>query len=310
MYNLIPDAISRLSRDQARLPPDGLRSIMRFLLAFIQKERSAEALVYKLCQRFSLTGKVQQWRDLAYCLSQLALNDRSVRKMLEKEVWRMIAPALGDEEVFASFGALVAKARKTGKPEMRAGVDELETRLRQTYEVATGKTLGTAALPTSAPSNGGGGGGGGGRKGAASRSRRARGGNSRRAKAEWDSEEEDDDESDDLDLADDDDTATASTSAVNKRGAGKANARRAPTRRRAASRRAAATAADSSDDSEPELFDSDDDAADDAADEQHNETDDETEKENEKVQRASSRSTTARKTTSRRATRTTRTTRT
>ena len=308
MYNLIPDAISRLSRDQARLPPDGLRSIMRFLLAFIQKERSAEALVYKLCQRFSLTGKVQQWRDLAYCLSQLALNDRSVRKMLEKEVWRMIAPALGDEEVFASFGALVAKARKTGKPEMRAGVDELETRLRQTYEVATGKTLGTAALPTSAPSNGGGGGGG--RKGAASRSRRGRGGNSRRAKAEWDSEEEDDDESDDLDLADDDDTATASTSAVNKRGAGKANARRAPTRRRAASRRAAATAADSSDDSEPELFDSDDDAADDAADEQHNETDDETEKENEKVQRASSRSTTARKTTSRRATRTTRTTRT
>jgi condensin complex subunit 1 len=57
VYNLIPDAISRLSRDQARLPADGLRSIMRFLLAFVHKERSAESLVYKLCQRFSLTGK-------------------------------------------------------------------------------------------------------------------------------------------------------------------------------------------------------------------------------------------------------------
>lgn len=45
---------------------------MRHLLQYIGKEKHADSLVDKLCARFEGTQELQQWRNLAFCISQVS----------------------------------------------------------------------------------------------------------------------------------------------------------------------------------------------------------------------------------------------
>ncbi len=51
IYNLLPDILSRLSRDN-QLTTDDFNAIMKFLMCFIDKDKQTESLLEKLCHRF------------------------------------------------------------------------------------------------------------------------------------------------------------------------------------------------------------------------------------------------------------------
>ncbi|OQR87131.1 condensin complex subunit [Achlya hypogyna] len=122
IYNMLPDTIGRLSTSD--LPKDQFREITKFLIGFVQKDKQNESLVDKMCQRFVTTTDVAQWRDLAFCLSNLSFNDKAIKKMLEQR--KVFKQCLIDDTVFESFEHIVAKCKKSCKPEMKETVDELE----------------------------------------------------------------------------------------------------------------------------------------------------------------------------------------
>ena len=50
-------------------------------------------------------------RDVAFCISALALSDKAFKKFMD--AWKLYEPALYDREVFKHLDAVVAKAKKT-----------------------------------------------------------------------------------------------------------------------------------------------------------------------------------------------------
>ncbi|XP_023559471.1 condensin complex subunit 1 isoform X2 [Octodon degus] len=128
VYNLLPDIISRLSDPEAGVEEEPFRTIMKQLLAYITKDKQNESLVEKLCQRFRTARTERQYRDLAYCVSQLPLTERSLHKMLDN--FSCFGDKLSDESVFGAFLAIVSKLRRGAKPEGKAAIEEFEQKLR------------------------------------------------------------------------------------------------------------------------------------------------------------------------------------
>lgn len=89
---MLPDVISHLSTSASS---SSFKSILKFLLAFIEKDKQTEQLVEKLCARFkqgapaaggTAAAASNSWehsRDLAYCLTMLNYNDRVLKKLAE-----------------------------------------------------------------------------------------------------------------------------------------------------------------------------------------------------------------------------------
>jgi condensin complex subunit 1 len=90
--------ISHLSVGEYAMGKEESQRTMRCMFTFIGREKQAENIVKKLCQRFRLTDDTRQWRDIAFCLSLLPFRyERSVNKLIEG------LPIYGDtlhEEVF------------------------------------------------------------------------------------------------------------------------------------------------------------------------------------------------------------------
>lgn len=103
-------------------------TIMRQLLSYITKDKQTESLVEKLCQRFRTARTERQYRDLAYCMSQLPLTERGLRKMLDN--FDCFGDKLSDESVFTAFLSVVGKLQRGAKPEGKAIIDEFEQKLR------------------------------------------------------------------------------------------------------------------------------------------------------------------------------------
>ena len=57
----------------------------------------------------------RQYRDLAYCVSQLPLTERGLRKMLDN--FDCFGDKLSDESIFSAFLSIVGKLRRGAKPE-------------------------------------------------------------------------------------------------------------------------------------------------------------------------------------------------
>jgi condensin complex subunit 1 len=70
-----------------------------------------------------------QWREIAFCLSQLQLSDRSVRGLVEN--FRQYKHTLSDATVCDTFRALAGKARKSGlgKGELKEAIVEWEKQI-------------------------------------------------------------------------------------------------------------------------------------------------------------------------------------
>nr|XP_008512159.1 PREDICTED: condensin complex subunit 1 [Equus przewalskii] len=127
IYNLLPDIISRLSDPAGGVEEEPFHTIMKQLLSYITKDKQTETLVEKLCQRFRTARTERQYRDLAYCVSQLPLTERGLRKMLDN--FDCFGDKLSDESIFSAFLSVVGM-RRGAKPEGKAIIDEFEQRLR------------------------------------------------------------------------------------------------------------------------------------------------------------------------------------
>jgi condensin complex subunit 1 len=84
LYNNLQDVISHLSIGTHAVDEQTFERTMRFIFTFIEKEKQAEAIVEKLCQRFRLATEERQWRDISFCLSLLPFkSERSMKKLIE-----------------------------------------------------------------------------------------------------------------------------------------------------------------------------------------------------------------------------------
>ncbi|KAL7418983.1 condensin complex non-SMC subunit Cnd1 [Cryptotrichosporon argae] len=119
LYNNLQDVISHLSIGAHAVDEETFERTMRFIFTFIEKEKQAEAIVEKLCQRFRLATEERQWRDISFCLALLPFkSERSVRKLIEGLPFYQ--DKLHEETVFRRFTEILAKARankSAGKPE-------------------------------------------------------------------------------------------------------------------------------------------------------------------------------------------------
>ncbi|KAL6064043.1 hypothetical protein STEG23_028563, partial [Scotinomys teguina] len=157
IYNLLPDIISRLSDPEGGVEEEPFHTIMKQLLSYITKDRQTESLVEKLCQRFRTARTDRQYRDLAYCVSQLPLTERGLHKMLDN--FDCFGDKLLDESVFSSFLSVVGKLRRGAKPEGKAVIDEFEQKLRACHtrgmdgieELETGQGGSQRALSSKKP---------------------------------------------------------------------------------------------------------------------------------------------------------------
>ncbi|KAH9970214.1 non-SMC mitotic condensation complex subunit 1 [Lactifluus volemus] len=76
--------ISHLSVGEYATGKEEFQRTMRCMFTFIGREKQAENIVDKLCQRFRLTDDTRQWRDIVFCLSLLPFRyERSVKRLIE-----------------------------------------------------------------------------------------------------------------------------------------------------------------------------------------------------------------------------------
>ncbi|WVQ81007.1 hypothetical protein IAT38_003114 [Cryptococcus sp. DSM 104549] len=119
LYNNLQDVISHLSIGSHAVDEETFERTMRFIFTFIEKEKQAESIVEKLCQRFRLATDERQWRDISFCLSLLPFkSERSMKKLIEGLPFYQ--DKLHEETVFRRFTEILAKARANkaaNKPE-------------------------------------------------------------------------------------------------------------------------------------------------------------------------------------------------
>ncbi|XP_012566984.1 condensin complex subunit 1 isoform X1 [Hydra vulgaris] len=133
LYNIVPDIISRLSDHDQGIEEKLFRSIMKYLLQFIQKDKHSESLIEKLCHRYRVTRTDRQWRDLSYCLSLLPYNEKSFKKLIENI--GCFQSQLSDDEIYNCFTTIVAKLKKFAKIEMKALLEEFESTLEGFHKI-------------------------------------------------------------------------------------------------------------------------------------------------------------------------------
>ncbi|KAH6918222.1 condensin [Coprinopsis sp. MPI-PUGE-AT-0042] len=131
IYNNLPDVISHLSSGDHAVDEDKFESTMRYIFTFIEKDKQAEAIVQKLCERFHLTSDARQWRDIAFCLSLLPFkSEKSVKKLIEGLPF--YRDKLHEPKVYARFLEILIKARQNkSKEKPDAELDEFEKILEE-----------------------------------------------------------------------------------------------------------------------------------------------------------------------------------
>lgn len=131
VYNLLPDIISQLS--QHSMQKDDFRGIMSFLLGYVKKDRQNEMLTEKLCQRFPKCSSLDQTADLVFCISQLKMNEKTIKCLADS--FKLYKDALFNEDVKKLFLTIVLKAKKAAKPESRQFLEEWESKISEAAEI-------------------------------------------------------------------------------------------------------------------------------------------------------------------------------
>ncbi|PIN18314.1 hypothetical protein CDL12_09019 [Handroanthus impetiginosus] len=88
-----------------------------------------EALVEKLCNRFTGVSDVKQWEYISYCLSQLAFTEKSMRKLIES--FKAYEHVLCEDTVMDNFRNIVNKGKKFAKPELKSNIEEFEEKINK-----------------------------------------------------------------------------------------------------------------------------------------------------------------------------------
>lgn len=133
LYNVLPDIISRLSDPKLVLPEEKYHTIMKFIMALVQKDRQVESLVEKLCLRFRCTTEERQWRDIAFCLSLLTYTEKTIKKLIDSI--KDFKDKVQVDEVMDYFKQIISQTSKTAKPELKALLTDFELRLNDCLAV-------------------------------------------------------------------------------------------------------------------------------------------------------------------------------
>ena len=86
------------------------RTTLHFLLSFVKKDKQADGLFERLIIRLGMAQTLIQKRNLAFCVSELSVGIKGLKKLIE--LFRHIRGALHDGQVFESIKHTVAKAKK------------------------------------------------------------------------------------------------------------------------------------------------------------------------------------------------------
>lgn len=128
IYNLFPKAITRLSKEFEKLTKDEFENIAKNLINYIKNDKQVETLVEKLCQKLKNSPLPIEWRNTAFCLTQLKMTDKILPKLLEYyDMYK--ERLLQSQEVKEYFLVIVTNAKKFMKPEMRPLIEELEIKV-------------------------------------------------------------------------------------------------------------------------------------------------------------------------------------
>ncbi|GAV59130.1 LOW QUALITY PROTEIN: Cnd1 domain-containing protein/Cnd1_N domain-containing protein [Cephalotus follicularis] len=131
IYNLLPDILGKLANQN--LKKESFCNIIQFLIGSIKKDKQMEALVEKLCNRFSGVTDVRQWEYISYCLSQLAFTEKGMKKLIE--LFKTYEPALSEDSVMDHFRNIINKGKKFAKPELKVCIEEFEEKLNKFHMV-------------------------------------------------------------------------------------------------------------------------------------------------------------------------------
>merc|ERR1712142_149516 len=137
LYNVMPDIVSRLSDPEIGIAEDSFRTIMKYIIGLIEKDKLLESLVEKLCHRFRATRTERQWRDIAFCLSLFPYSDRSIKKLSDNfPCW---SDKLHEDSVYESICVIFAGVKKgvgvavggSGRGEAKQLMEELEAKVEE-----------------------------------------------------------------------------------------------------------------------------------------------------------------------------------
>ncbi len=121
LYNVMPDIISRLCDPSAELDEQNFHTILKWIMALIQKEKQCESLVEKIILRLGASRTERQSRDLMFCLSLLSFNERSLRRVIEH--WSCISDKLHETVVSETLTTILANTKKMAKQVCWIGTD-------------------------------------------------------------------------------------------------------------------------------------------------------------------------------------------
>jgi condensin complex subunit 1 len=88
-----------------------------------------EALVEKLCNRFSGVTDGKQWEYISYSLSLLTFTEKGIKKLIES--FKSYEHALAEDLVTENFRSIINKGKKFAKPELKACIEEFEEKINK-----------------------------------------------------------------------------------------------------------------------------------------------------------------------------------
>jgi hypothetical protein len=68
-------------RVNSTLDKEQFQTTMHFLLSFVQKDKQADALLERLLLRLAAATGLKQRRNLAFCISELTITNKGVKKV-------------------------------------------------------------------------------------------------------------------------------------------------------------------------------------------------------------------------------------
>lgn len=69
------------------------------------------------CSRSHLGRSEKQWRDMAFCISQLSFSEKCLRRLQDN--FGCYQDKLSDSDVYSSLSSILQKAKKFSKPEVK-----------------------------------------------------------------------------------------------------------------------------------------------------------------------------------------------
>lgn len=135
IYNMIPQALTRISNDYTSLEYEKFKSVVKILLSYIKKDKQTEGLIEKLVGKLKDNTHIEEWRCTTYCLSLLNFSEKTITLFIE--MFSTLKEQLLDDAIIKdNFVNLFSKYRRSAacNPAM---IEEIEKRFLNGQKVTS-----------------------------------------------------------------------------------------------------------------------------------------------------------------------------